>query len=169
MGGSVVASAYRIGTGFDFHRLASGRKLMLGGVEVPFDQGLVGHSDADVVLHAVCDAILGALGLGDIGRHFPDTDSRYKNVSSLTLVQEVASKMVTAGFGVGNLDVTILAERPRIASHVPSMRRRISEALGCQEGAINIKATTLEGAGSIGRGEGIAAQAVVLLVTAQGA
>lgn len=154
---------FRIGTGFDFHLLVADRRLVLGGVEIPFELGLLGHSDADVVLHAVCDAILGALCLGDIGRHFPDTDARFKDISSVVLVEDVARKMQEAGFQIGNLDVTVLAERPKIFRYSDAMRDNLARALACGSELINIKATSLEGAGAIGRGEGIAAQAAVLL------
>lgn len=163
MGGTVDQNDFRIGTGFDFHRLVADRRLVLGGVEIPFELGLLGHSDADVLLHAVCDAILGALGLGDIGRHFPDTDARFKDISSRLLLEDVAGKMRQAGFQIGNLDVTVLAERPKIFRYCDAMRDNLARALDCRSELINIKATSLEGAGAIGRGEGIAAQAAVLL------
>ena len=154
----------RIGNGFDVHALVAGRKLILGGVDIPWDRGLDGHSDADVLLHAVCDAILGALALGDLGAHFPDTDPRWKGADSRVLLRECMRLVRDAGLRVGNADLTVIAERPRIAPHAAAMRALIAADLACDETAINIKATTTEGLGFTGRGEGVAAQAVVLLV-----
>ncbi|MBN2516314.1 MAG: 2-C-methyl-D-erythritol 2,4-cyclodiphosphate synthase [Deltaproteobacteria bacterium] len=151
----------KVGVGFDSHRLVEGRSLILGGVEIPNDRGLLGHSDADVLLHTICDAILGALGEGDIGGHFPDTDPAYKNISSMKLlmiVKELASKK---GYTVNNIDTTVIMEKPRLKGYVNKMIHNISQVLGIEEGMINIKATTNEGMGFIGRGEGIAAFAVV--------
>lgn len=153
----------RIGTGYDVHRLAAGRKLMIGGVEVPYEQGLVGHSDADVLLHAICDALLGAAGLGDIGRHFPDTAPKYKDISSLMLLEEVQRLLGEAGYGVSNLDATIVAEKPKLASHITAMVANIASAVKVDRSAINVKATTTEGLGFTGRGEGMAAYAVALI------
>jgi 2-C-methyl-D-erythritol 2,4-cyclodiphosphate synthase len=155
----------RIGTGYDVHRLAAGRKLLIGGVDIPFEKGLLGHSDADVLLHAICDALLGAAGLGDIGRHFPDTAPKYEGISSLTLLEEVYRLLDEAGFRVHNIDSTIVAEKPRMAAHIPAMVANIAEALKVDHasGVINVKATTTEGLGFAGRGEGIAAYAVVLI------
>jgi 2-C-methyl-D-erythritol 2,4-cyclodiphosphate synthase len=153
----------RIGHGYDVHRLVAERPLVLGGVEVPCACGLLGHSDADVLLHAVCDAILGALGLGDIGRHFPDTDPAYKGVSSMLLLEQVVGLAHSHGYRVGNLDATIVAERPRLAPFVAEMTTNIAGTCQVSGERINVKATTTEGLGFTGRGEGIAAHAVVLL------
>jgi len=153
----------RIGTGYDVHRLVAGRKLMIGGVDIPFEKGLSGHSDADVLLHAICDALLGAAGLGDIGRHFPDTAPIYKDISSLMLLEEVWRLVVEAGFRVNNVDATIVAEKPKMAPYIPAMITNISEAIKVDRSAINVKATTTEGLGFAGRGEGIAAYAVALI------
>jgi 2-C-methyl-D-erythritol 2,4-cyclodiphosphate synthase len=153
----------RIGQGFDVHALAEGRKLIIGGVEIPYGKGLEGHSDADVLLHAICDALLGAAGLGDIGRHFPDTDPRYSGIDSRKLLLQVKKKMESLGFKIVNIDATIIAQAPRMAPHVPRMIANIAEDLGVVPAAINVKATTTEHLGFAGRGEGIAAQAVALL------
>ena len=155
----------RIGSGFDVHALVPGRRLVLGGVDIPYDRGLDGHSDADVLLHALADAILGALALGDIGRHFPDTDPRWKGADSRALLRHVAALAAERGFAIGNVDVTVIAQAPRIAPHVAAMRANIAADLGCDEGAVSVKATTTERLGFTGRGEGIAAQAVALLAT----
>lgn len=156
----------RIGTGYDVHRLVEGRKLIVGGVEIPHEKGLLGHSDADVLLHAVCDALLGAAGLGDIGKHFPDTDERYKGISSLSLLAEVARKLSDRGFRVNNIDATIVAERPKMAPHIPAMIRNIASAVKVGPSAVNVKATTTEGLGFTGAGEGIAAYAVCTIAGA---
>jgi 2-C-methyl-D-erythritol 2,4-cyclodiphosphate synthase len=153
----------RIGQGYDVHRLVEGRRLILGGVHVPGELGLLGHSDADVLVHAVCDAILGALGQGDIGRHFPDTDERYRGVCSMQLLAQVVALMTREGYCLGNLDVTVIAQRPRLAPYVPAMLEGLAAACRAESSRINIKATTTEGLGFEGRGEGIAAAAVVLL------
>ena len=153
----------RIGTGYDVHRLVAGRKLMIGGVDIPFEKGLSGHSDADVLLHAICDALLGAAGLGDIGRHFPDTAPIYKDISSLMLLEEVRRLLSDAGFRVNNVDATIVAEKPKMAPHIPAMITNISGAIKVDRSAINVKATTTEGLGFAGRGEGMAAYAVALI------
>jgi len=155
----------RVGNGFDVHALVAGRRLVLGGVTVPFDRGLAGHSDADVVLHAICDAILGAIGAGDIGLHFPDSDAAYKDADSRVLLREVWRRAVAAGYALGNLDVTIVAQAPRIAPYVALMVANIAADLESTPAQVNVKATTTEGLGFTGRGEGIAAQATVLLVT----
>ena len=147
----------RVGTGYDVHRLVEGRKLILGGVDIPHEKGLLGHSDADVLLHAICDALLGAAGLGDIGRHFPDTDQRYKGIASTVLLREVVRKLTERGFRVNNVDATIVAERPKMATHIPAMVANIAAALQADASAVNVKATTTEGLGATGRGEGIAA------------
>ena len=153
----------RIGNGFDVHALVAGRPLVLGGVAIPHKRGLAGHSDADVLLHAVCDAILGALALGDIGMHFPDTDARWKGADSRVLLRHVAALASARGWRVGNLDVTVIAEAPKLAPHVSAMRANLAGDLGCDIGAISVKATTTERLGFAGRGEGIAALATVLL------
>jgi 2-C-methyl-D-erythritol 2,4-cyclodiphosphate synthase len=150
----------RVGTGYDVHRLVLGRKLVIGGVEIPFEKGLLGHSDADVLLHAICDALLGASGLGDIGRHFPDSAPKYQGVSSLMLLEEVRRLIDEAGFRVSNIDATIVAEKPKMAPHIPAMAANIAAAVKSERAAINIKATTTEGLGFAGRGEGMAAYAV---------
>jgi 2-C-methyl-D-erythritol 2,4-cyclodiphosphate synthase len=153
----------RIGHGYDVHRLVPGRKLILGGVDVPFETGLLGHSDADVLLHAICDAILGAVGEGDIGRHFPDSDPAFKGISSLLLLTRVMALAAGKGFRIGNVDATIVAQRPKLAPHIVAMRENIATALGCESGRVNVKATTTEELGFAGRQEGIAAYSVVLL------
>lgn len=154
----------RIGQGFDVHQLKEGRKLIVGGVDIPYEKGLLGHSDADVLLHAICDALLGAVALGDIGRHFSDTDARYKNIDSRILLREVARMVANEGFRVGNVDATIIAQAPRMAPHIPRMVANIASDLGVPMNAVNVKATTTEKLGYTGRSEGIAAQAVALLV-----
>ena len=154
----------RIGNGFDVHALVAGRPLVLGGVVIAHERGLAGHSDADVLLHAVCDAILGALALGDIGMHFPDTDARWKDADSRVLLRHVAALASARGWRIGNLDVTVIAEAPKLAPHVPAMRANLAGDLACDVGAISVKATTTERLGFAGRGEGIAALATVLLV-----
>ncbi len=154
----------RIGQGFDVHQLVAGRKLIIGGVEIPYGQGLLGHSDADVLLHAICDALLGAAALGDIGRHFADSDAKYKNMDSRILLREVARMVTSAGFRIGNVDATIIAQAPRMAPHIPRMVENIAADLGVAMNAVNVKATTTESLGYTGRGEGIAAQAVALLL-----
>ncbi len=153
----------RIGQGYDVHRLVDGRKLILGGVEIPFERGLLGHSDADVLTHAVMDALLGAAGLGDIGRHFPDSDPAYAGADSLRLLAAVMEKLTAAGWQVGNVDATIIAQRPKLAGYLPQMRQNLALIMGVLPDQINIKATTEEGLGFTGSGEGIAAQAVALL------
>lgn len=153
----------RIGHGYDVHRLVSGRRLVLGGVEIPFEYGLLGHSDADVLLHAVCDSLLGAAGLGDIGRHFPDTDAAFQDIDSRILLRKTARLAAGAGFSVSNVDVTVLAQRPRLAPFIAQMRQNIADDLGISCDRVNVKATTEEGLGFTGSGEGIAAHAVCLL------
>ncbi len=153
----------RVGQGFDVHALVAGRKLIIGGVLIPYDKGLEGHSDADVLLHALCDALLGAAAMGDIGMHFPDSDARYKNADSRGLLREVSTKVQEAGYRIVNIDATIIAQAPRMAPHIPDMVNHIAADLGLSRGQINVKATTTERLGFTGRGEGIAAQAVVLL------
>lgn len=151
----------RIGHGYDVHRLVPGRKLILGGVEIPFERGLDGHSDADVLTHALMDALLGAACLGDIGLLFPDNDSQYKGISSLLLLEEVVRRVHAAGFAVGNADITVLCQRPKLRPHIPAMQERLRALLGTE--AVNVKATTEEGLGFTGSGEGIACHAVCLL------
>ena len=153
----------RIGTGFDVHRLVPGRKLVVGGVEIAHDKGLLGHSDADVLLHAICDALLGAAALGDIGKHFPDSNPKYKDIDSRKLLREVKKVLADRGRRVLNVDATIIAEAPRMAPHVPLMVANIADDLGIDPHYVNVKATTTEGLGYTGRGEGIAAQAVCLV------
>jgi len=150
----------RVGIGYDVHRLVHDRKLIIGGVEIPYEKGLLGHSDADVLLHAICDALLGAAGLGDIGRHFPDSASKYKDISSLMLLQEVHRLIGEADFRVNNIDATIVAERPKMAPYISMMAANIAAAVTVDRSAINVKATTTEGLGFAGTGEGIAAYAV---------
>ena len=154
---------FRIGHGYDVHRLTEGRRLVLGGVEIPFEKGLLGHSDADAALHALCDAILGAAALGDIGQHFPDSDPAWAGADSLDLLRQVGTLAAGAGWRVGNADLTVLAQRPKLAPYIPEMRRRIAGALGVDPDCVSVKATTEEGLGFTGSGEGIAAHAVVLL------
>jgi 2-C-methyl-D-erythritol 2,4-cyclodiphosphate synthase len=154
----------RIGHGYDVHRLVPERPLILGGVQIPGDLGLLGHSDADVLLHALCDAILGALAQGDIGRHFPDNDPAYRGICSLTLLARVMDLAFAAGYRLGNLDVTVVAQRPRLAPYVPAMVENVARVCQAARECVNIKATTTEGLGFEGRGEGIAASAVVLLL-----
>lgn len=158
--------ALRIGTGFDVHRLVVGRPLILGGVTIPYERGLAGHSDADVVLHALADALLGAAALGDLGKHFPPGDSRFAGADSRDLLRQVTAMVATAGWAALNVDVTVIAEAPRLSPHVTAMRQVMAELLALPLGAVSVKATTTEGLGFTGRGEGIAAQAVVLLTAA---
>jgi 2-C-methyl-D-erythritol 2,4-cyclodiphosphate synthase len=154
----------RIGHGYDVHRLVEGRKLIMGGVDIPWEKGLLGHSDADVLLHAISDAILGAIGEGDIGKHFPDTDQAYKGADSLKLLERVMQIADEKGWKLGNLDATIIAQQPKMAPHILTMRQNISQVLNAVFEQINVKATTEEGLGFSGRGEGISAHAVVLMV-----
>jgi len=153
----------RIGQGFDAHALVAGRKLIIGGVEIPHEKGLAGHSDADVLIHAVCDALLGAAGLGDIGTHFPDTDARYKGIESRKLLREVAQLLRQKKLRVANVDATIIAQAPKMAPHIAAMRANLASDLGVAPDAVNVKAKTTEKLGFVGRGEGIAAEAVALL------
>lgn len=154
---------FRIGHGFDVHQLVLGRALIIGGVTIEYERGLLGHSDADVLLHAIADALLGAAGLGDIGKHFPDTDSRYKGIDSRELLRHVVMKIGEAGYVVGNVDATIIAQMPKMAPHISTMVSNIAVDLGVESSQVNIKATTTEKLGFTGRGEGIAAEAVCLL------
>jgi 2-C-methyl-D-erythritol 2,4-cyclodiphosphate synthase len=156
----------RVGQGFDVHALVPGRRLVIGGVEIPHEKGLLGHSDADVLLHAICDALLGAAALGDIGRHFPDSDPRYKGIDSRELLRHVARLVKERGFTASNVDATIVAQAPRMAPHIPGMVQNIASDLGIDAGCVNVKATTTEMLGFTGRGEGIAAQAICLISSA---
>ena len=153
----------RIGHGYDIHRMVEGRRLILGGVKIPFRKGLDGHSDADVLLHAVCDALLGSLSLGDIGMHFPDQDPQYKDISSLKLLRKVHDMVIKKGFKLGNIDVTIVAQQPKLSEYISEMCENIAQTLGVNKEAINVKATTTEGLGFVGEGDGIAAHAVALV------
>jgi 2-C-methyl-D-erythritol 2,4-cyclodiphosphate synthase len=153
----------RIGQGFDAHAFVAGRKLVIGGVEIPYEKGLAGHSDADVLVHAICDALLGAAGLGDIGAHFPDTDARYKGIDSRKLLRAVAQLLRSHDLRVVNIDTTVIAQAPRMAPHIPAMRANLASDLEIAEDAINVKAKTTEQLGFVGRGEGIAAEAVALI------
>ena len=154
----------RIGHGYDVHKLVEGRKLIMGGVEIPWEKGLLGHSDADVLLHAISDAILGAIAEGDIGKHFPDTDPAYKGADSLKLLEHAGFLAAQRGYILGNLDATIIAQRPKMAPHIMAMRENIAKALKASPDQINVKATTEEGLGFTGAGEGISAHAVVLMI-----
>ena len=153
----------RIGHGYDVHRLVEGRDLILGGVKIPYERGLLGHSDADVLLHAVSDALLGAAGLGDIGKHFPDTDPQYKGADSLKLLEIVAQKVADTGYRVGNIDVTVIAQAPKLRPYIDQMQRNIAAAVGVEENQVNVKATTEERLGFTGTGEGMSCHAVCLL------
>ena len=154
----------RVGMGYDVHRLVEDRKLILGGVEIPYEKGLLGHSDADVLVHAIMDALLGAAALGDIGKHFPDTDPAYKGISSIRLLEHVGKLLEEQNYVVGNIDATIIAQRPKMAPHIPQMRANVAKALQIEESQINIKATTEEGLGFTGTGEGISSQAICALI-----
>lgn len=154
----------RIGHGYDVHRLVSGRKLILGGVEIPYEKGLDGHSDADVLLHAICDAIIGALSLGDIGKLYPDSDDKFLNINSRILLKDAAKRMTEAGYIIGNVDATVIAQSPKLSSYIDQMRKNIAEDLSTNEQNVNVKATTEEHLGFTGRGEGISAHAVCIIV-----
>ena len=154
----------RVGMGYDVHKLTEGRDLILGGVNIPWEKGLLGHSDADVLIHAVMDALLGAAALGDIGKHFPDTDPAYKGISSVKLLLHVTELLKQNGYSIGNIDATIIAQKPKMAPHIAQMRKNMAEAMQIPEDCLNIKATTEEGLGFTGRGEGIAVQAICLLI-----
>lgn len=158
-----MTRSLRVGIGFDVHPLVEGRKLILGGVEIPYSKGLLGHSDADVLIHAICDAILGAISEGDLGRHFPDKDPQYKGVSSMVLLKRVAEKARAKGFRILNIDATVSAQEPRLAEYIPMMARRIADVLEIGTDRINVKAMSPEGLGFSGRGEGILGQSVVLV------
>jgi len=153
----------RIGIGYDVHRLVEGRPLVLGGVSVPYERGLLGHSDADVLVHAIMDAMLGALALGDIGKHFPDTEAAYKDISSLKLLERVKTLCLGKGYNIANIDAVIIAERPKLAPYIQAMREKIADVLAVSTNLVSVKATTTEGLGFCGSGEGVAAQAVILL------
>ena len=153
----------RIGHGYDVHRLTEGRKLILGGVEIPYEKGLLGHSDADVLTHALMDALLGAAGLGDIGRHFPDSDDRFLGADSLELLRTVCAMLTQHGFRIGNADVTVITQRPKLAAYIPAMREKLAAVMGVEPERVNVKATTEEHLGFTGEGLGIAAHAVALL------
>lgn len=166
MSGKIFKSGvimYRIGTGYDVHRIAEGRKCMIGGVEIPHDKGLLGHSDADVLLHAIMDAMLGALALGDIGKHFPDNDGQYKNIDSKILLKKVYELIKAEGYEMNNIDSTVICEQPKLKDHIDKMRQTIADILQTDVNNISVKATTTEKLGFEGRGEGIAAEAVVML------
>ena len=156
-------SRFRIGHGYDVHRLTAGRKLILGGVDVPFERGLLGHSDADVLTHAVMDALLGAAGLGDIGKLFPDSDPAYRGISSLLLLDRVVLRLAESSWQVGNVDATVVAQAPKLAAHIPRMRQNLARHMGIPAERVNVKATTEEGLGFTGSGAGMAAQAIALL------
>ncbi|HZG71165.1 MAG TPA: 2-C-methyl-D-erythritol 2,4-cyclodiphosphate synthase [Chondromyces sp.] len=158
---------FRIGQGFDVHQLTEGRPLIVGGIEIPYEKGLLGHSDADVLLHAVTDACLGAIAAGDIGKHFPDTDAAFKDADSAVLLQQVWQMIKEKGYKLGNIDCTIIAQKPKMAPHIERMRSRIAELLEAEIDQVNVKATTTEKLGFAGRGEGIAAQTAVLLIKEQ--
>ena len=164
MENKVILPAFRVGCGYDVHKLVPERKLILCGVQVPYELGLLGHSDADVALHALMDALLGAAALGDIGKHFPDTDERFKGADSMKLTEHVVGLLAERGWHINNVDVTIIAQRPKLASYIPAMRTKVAEVLGIDEDAVNVKATTTEKLGFTGRGEGIASEAVASLI-----
>lgn len=153
----------RVGQGFDVHALVPGRRLIIGGVDIPFDRGLAGHSDADVLLHAICDALIGAAALGDIGRHFPDTDARYKDADSRVILRDTARLLAGEGWRIVNVDASVIAEAPRLAPHIPRMVENIAGDLGLSRSAVNVKAKTCERLGLVGRGEGMVAEAIVLI------
>jgi 2-C-methyl-D-erythritol 2,4-cyclodiphosphate synthase len=159
-----LKTPYRIGNGFDVHAFAENRKLIVGGVEIPFEKGLAGHSDADVLLHAICDALLGSISAGDIGQHFPDTDPQFKNADSLTLLKQVYSLIILKGYSIGNIDAMITAERPKLSPYIPQMKKNIANVLQTDEENISIKATTTEKLGFVGREEGLTAFASALII-----
>lgn len=166
MENKMVMPAFRVGCGYDVHKLVPERKLILCGVEVPYELGLLGHSDADVALHALMDALLGAAALGDIGKHFPDTDERFKGADSMKLTEHVVKLLAAKGWQINNVDITIIAQRPKLAAFIPQMRSKAAQVLQIDEDAVNVKATTTEKLGFTGRGEGIAAEAAASLVKA---
>lgn len=164
MENKIIMPQFRVGSGYDVHKLVPERKLILCGVEVPYELGLLGHSDADVALHALMDALLGAAALGDIGKHFPDTDERFKGADSIKLTEHVVKLLAAKGWQINNADVTIIAQRPKLAAFIPQMRSQVAQVLQIDEDAVNVKATTTEKLGFTGRGEGIAAEAVASLI-----
>ena len=159
-----MSTRLRVGEGWDIHALVPGRRLVIGGVEIPFERGLLGHSDADVLLHAITDAMLGAAGLGDIGRHFPDTDDRFRGADSMVLLVEAARRVREQGHQIGNIDSTVIAQAPRLAPHIEAMRKRVASALDLDPSRVNVKAKTAEKLGAVGEGAAIEARAIVLLV-----
>ena len=159
-----MSTRLRVGEGWDIHALVPGRRLVIGGVEIPFERGLLGHSDADVLLHAITDAMLGAAGLGDIGRHFPDTDDRFQGADSMVLLVEAARRVREQGHQIGNIDSTVIAQAPRLAPHIEAMRKRVASALDLDPSRVNVKAKTAEKLGAVGEGAAIEARAIVLLV-----
>jgi len=159
----MTARSLRIGSGYDVHRLVEGRRLVLGGMDIPFEMGLLGHSDADVLIHAICDALLGAAALGDIGGHCPDTAEEYKDIDSCRLLEKVRQLLMDVGWRIINVDCTIIAQRPKLAAYIPAMRAKLAQTLIIEPEQISIKATTTEGLGFAGRGEGIASQAIALI------
>jgi len=166
MENKIIMPQFRVGSGYDVHKLVPERKLILCGVEVPYELGLLGHSDADVALHALMDALLGAAALGDIGKHFPDTDERFKGADSMKLTEHVVKLVASKGWQINNVDITIIAQRPKLAAFIPQMRSQVAQVLQIDEDAVNVKATTTEKLGFTGRGEGIAAEAVASLIKA---
>lgn len=158
----------RVGIGYDVHRLVPNRELILGGIKMPYDLGLLGHSDADVLTHAICDAILGAAALGDIGRHFPDTQPAYEGIDSLILLKQVKDQITDLGYAIQNVDSTIIAQRPKLAPYIPQMQQRLAETLEISTSTVNVKATTSEGLGFVGEGKAIVAQAIVCLIQHDG-
>lgn len=166
MENKIIMPQFRVGSGYDVHKLVPERQLILCGVEVPYELGLLGHSDADVALHALMDALLGAAALGDIGKHFPDTDERFKGADSMKLTEHVVKLVASKGWQINNVDITIIAQRPKLAVFIPQMRSQVAQVLQIDEDAVNVKATTTEKLGFTGRGEGIAAEAVASLIKA---
>ncbi|BFU93713.1 MAG: 2C-methyl-D-erythritol 2,4-cyclodiphosphate synthase [Nitrospira sp.] len=156
-------SGWRVGYGYDVHPLGVGRKLILGGVEIPYDKGLLGHSDSDVLVHAVCDALLGAMGEGDLGRHFPSSDPKYRGISSLKLLEDVVSKLKSKGYRIGNIDTVIVAQAPRLGPHLPGMQKKLAEVSGIDPDLVNVKVKSGEGLDAVGREEGMTAHAVCLI------
>ncbi len=156
-------SGWRVGYGYDVHPLGVGRKLILGGVEIPHDKGLLGHSDSDVLVHAVCDALLGAMGEGDLGRHYPSSDPKYKGISSLTLLEDVIAKLKSKGYRIGNIDTVIVAQAPRLGPHLPAMQKKLAEATGIDPDLVNVKVKSGEGLDAVGREEGMTAHAICLI------
>jgi 2-C-methyl-D-erythritol 2,4-cyclodiphosphate synthase len=162
-----MAKGFRIGFGYDVHPLGPGRKLILGGIEIPHNKGLLGHSDSDVLVHAVCDALLGAMGEGDLGRHYPSSDQRYKGISSLKLLEDVVSKLKTKGYRIGNIDTVIVAQAPRLGPHLVAVQKKMAEAAGIDADLVNVKVKSGEGLDAVGREEGMTAHAVCLIEPAQ--